>query len=222
MANIDDRRAAQREGIVAYLRGLTNGQILDTLRLLVLSKYGEHPSSLAILARIHHGKSVSWLVFFNRRRYFFWIWFNLFYFFSFLSWKLWKMNRWFVLFILREGRYLEFFCNFFSFAMISLMVGVLHFEEVKVLWILFSIFLGNLGKLVIFHFVEVEIFLLKLVFSFLSFLFLCSLGNYGILESWWLKLFILREKIDILVCFFELYILYFWNKLITSSSKLLF
>lgn len=119
-------------------------------------------------------------------------------------------------------RYLEFFCNFFSFAMISLMVGVLHFEEVKVLWILFSIFLGNLGKLVIFHFVEVEIFLLKLVFSFLSFLFLCSLGNYGILESWWLKLFILREKIDILVCFFELYILYFWNKLITSSFKLLF
>lgn len=30
LANIDDRRAAQREGIVAYLRGLTNGQILDT------------------------------------------------------------------------------------------------------------------------------------------------------------------------------------------------
>lgn len=30
LANIDDRRAAQRAGIVAYLRGLTNGQILDT------------------------------------------------------------------------------------------------------------------------------------------------------------------------------------------------
>lgn len=30
---------------------------------------------------------------------------------------------------------------------------------------------------------------------FLSFLFLCSfLGNYGILKSWWLKLFILREN----------------------------
>lgn len=87
------------------------------------------------------------------------------------------------------------FLNFFSsvsFAVVSwksLMVGVVHFEGVKVLWILFSWKIGD------FLFYRSENISFEIGFFFLSFLFLCSfLGNYGILKSWWLKLFILREN----------------------------
>lgn len=185
------------------------------LRLLVLSKYGEHPSSRPILAGVHHGKSVPWLAFFEREGYFFWICFSLFH--SFLgNCERW-IDDWYCSFWEQEG-ILEFFLFcFFCCGFLKIFNGrCCSFWRSK--GIMNTLLLENWWFFIL---QKWRYFFWNWFFPF--FLFCFSAVSWETMGSWkvddWNYSF--WERIDNLVCFFGLYI-YFWNKLFMSSMNYCF
>lgn len=160
LANIDDRRAAQREGIVAYLRGLTNGQILDTAappRTFKIrgTSFGSGDIGPGY---IMGNRFLDWRSSRGERVFLLVLELVLCFFIPFLETV---KDESMISVVHFEGRKVSwiFFFFFFCCGFLKIFNGVLHFEGVKDYYGYFSLFFfGNLGKLVIFHFVEVEIF----------------------------------------------------------------
>lgn len=176
LANIDDRRAAQREGIVAYLRGLTNGQILDTAappRTFKIrgTSFGSGDIGPGY---IMGNRFLDWRSSRGETVFLLDLELVLCFFIPFLETV---KDESMISVVHFEGRKVSwiFFFFFFCCGFLKIFNGVLHFEGVKDYYGYFSLFFfGNLGKLVIFHFVEVEIF---------SFFFFCFSAIFWDLEE---------------------------------------
>lgn len=189
LANIDDRRAAQREGIVAYLRGLTNGQILDTAappRTFKIrgTSFGSGDIGPGY---IMGNRFLDWRSSRGERVFLLVLELVLCFFIPFLETV---KDESMISVVHFEGRKVSwiFFFFFFCCGFLKIFNGVLQFEGVKVLWILFSVFSWKSWKIGDFSFCRSG------DFFFLSFLFLCNfLGSWRV-DDWNYSFW---ERIDI-------------------------